>query len=391
MLGAMRWVTGGVLVFACALAGGCDSKEDAPDAAASDASTVIDGLADRQIDVTAGQDAVAVPEGATDAAGPDAGGVPLSCGPGTVQVGATCLPGVEPVATTETFTYRSITSNDGGGVFFLDQDRLAVHRFDLTSKTFQMPLTLEMAPSAIAADASGTTLFLAFIGGRIDALDLASGARAFFAAAPDTVATMLVLERHLLTIDPSGGWSTRSLFDLTSKQRVFSDDGSYPSEQPIYADRIKTVISQSDQVSPTDLFVSQYDPAAQTLSRSVDSPYHGNYRLGYPMRLTPSQDRLVTSSGLIFTTSKLEYVGSIGFAYVDLQFQGDRLYLLERDTTTPGPRAPTRLKVLDAAFNVLETVIIQGAPIRLFVHGTELVVLVRGSDGKLGHHTRRLP
>jgi hypothetical protein len=96
-----------------------------------------------------------------------------------------------------------------------------------------------------------------------------------------------------------------------------------------------TAYCQDLWVSPLDLFRIRLDAADGSILSMTDSPYHGDYELGTPIRFINNSSRVITSSGNMFTTSAvdtedLNYSGNLGYSYIDLANDDlhGRIYLL---------------------------------------------------------------
>jgi hypothetical protein len=137
------------------------------------------------------------------------------------------------------------------------------------------------------------------------------------------------------------------------------------------------IFTLRDGTTPNDLITDTVDLAKGSLGTDVDSPYHGDYAFGHPLRLSADGSRVFVSSGVSFSfyTADLKYAGAIGFSYVDLRFYRDRAYLLDAAGTG------AHLRTLDSRFVVLDTETLEGAPLLLYVQQNELVIFTRRDGG----------
>jgi hypothetical protein len=319
----------------------------------------------------------------------------LSCGQGTHRLGNECLPDVAPtqtIETTQTFDYVHAKVTNNGVVFFLDATTPALHRYDLSTKTFLGPLPLSSSPTSMAVDPDGTRVFVGLAGGRIEIVDVASKAASLFAVAPSTVTLMIRLDAHLFTIDGSGAWDTRSLFALDSGERVFNDDWRYDSRDGIYVPERKAVFTLRDGTSPNDLIRNDYTSTPAQLSEDVETPYHGDYTYSHPLRLGHDGQSIFVGSGHRFNADDMTYIDSIGYAYHDLGIAGDRIYLLEKTLSSPfDVPETTTLRVLSSSYDNLEAFMIEGEPKNLFIYGDRLTVFTRLETGALATWTMDVP
>jgi hypothetical protein len=310
--------------------------------------------------------------------------VAVTCGPGTRLVGDQCVGTVNPVPSSDTFTFKIAGKDAQGMVYFLDSSGAAVHRYDLETDQFVDPITLPLQAVTMAV-APEDSVYVGYAGGRIDAIDTENDSLSFLGSAPESTLWLEVAGDFLYAIDGSGAWETHSLFDRSTGARTFADDWRNQSNGAVYAPGLKKVFTFRDGTSPNDIYYEQVLPESASLGTDVESPYHGDYQLGHPIRVFPDETRVVVASGVIFNTSNLNYTGALGLSYVDLGFHDDRIYLLQKDGA-----ANSKLFVLGAAYDIIETLTITGTPLRLFVHEDELTVFVRTSTAKIGVYSEAL-
>jgi hypothetical protein len=122
------------------------------------------------------------------------------------------------------------------------------------------------------------------------------------------------------------------------------------------------------------------DMAAGTIGADRDSPYHGDYNLPNPLRLLPDESGVIVGSGLIFNSADLTYRTAMGLSFADVAFYGGRFYLID----TVGDL--TQLRVLSARFDVLAASYHTGRAKRLFVNGSQLVLVTEKVGGGLLVH-----
>jgi sugar lactone lactonase YvrE len=295
----------------------------------------------------------------------------VKCGPGTHLYEDLCVTQVPQVATTETFDF-DIAEKGGEVVFFLDKLGTSVHRYDLAQKKFVTPLSFSnMAAATMAVTPSGNAVYVGSSPGRINRFDTATGASTFFGAAAGRLLWITVTGNYLYSIDDSGAWESHATFSLASGERVFSDDWRNYSRGAAWAPVSKRVFTFRDGTSPNDIYYEEVDQTTGALGTDVESPYHGDYTLGHPIRVSPDESTVFVASGVAFNTSNLTYRTSIGYSYTDLAFGAERLYLLHDSNND------SEVLVLDSTFEVVSSFTLTGKPLRLFVQGDRLTTFTR--------------
>lgn len=273
------------------------------------------------------------------------------------------------------FTFTDATLTTNGVIHFLDDTGNQVRRLDLTTRSFKPALVGTADTTAMAVSPDGQAAYLAYAGGRMDAFNTVDGTTRFFAAAPETVSSMVVTKDYLFTIDGSGAWDTQALYQRSTGARVSSVDWRYSSRSMVFSPLNNRVYFLNSGVSPTDVVMVELDLATGKVGVETGSPYHGDYSLPNPIRLLPDESGVVVGSGLIFNTRDLTYRTSMGLTFQDIAFHNGRLYLLD---TVGGM---TQLRVLSSTFDILSAQYVPGTAKRLFVHGGQLVIITETTAG----------
>jgi hypothetical protein len=321
----------------------------------------------------------------------------LSCGAGTVRSGNECVPtsvrcglgtriegdqcvvaSTSSIPTSSTFSFQIADKGATSIVYFLDSGGNAVHRYDLAADTFLMPYTLTEPATTMSVTQAGDAVYLGSNGGRVNWIDTSDGEASFLVAAPETPLWIAAVDAYLYLIDGSGSWETHAVYRRSNGERTFADDWRNESNGSAYAPNSKRIFTFRDGSSPNDIYFEVLDPVTGQLGLDVESPYHGAYSLGHPIRVSPDETKVYVASGVVFNSTDLTYGGSIGLSYVDLAFHSDRLYLLRSASS-----GTSDVVELDANYAVLGRATITGSPLRLFVHDRELTVFTRGSNATI--------
>lgn len=272
------------------------------------------------------------------------------------------------------FAFTDATLTSDGVIHFFDAASDRIRHLDLATRTILTATVGSADAVSMAVAPDGSVAYLGYAGGRMDAFDLATGTSRFFAAAPATVSSMIVTGGYLFAIDDSGAWDTHSLFHRATGARVAAVEWRNRSRSMVYSPLQQKVFFLDSGVSPTDLHMVPVDVAAGTLGADVDSPYHGSYSLPNPVRLLPDESGVIVGSGIVFNASDLTYRTSVGLAFADVAFSGDRIYLVD------AVGGMTQLRVLSSGFDIVSADYFPGTPRRLFAHAGELVLVTQGAS-----------
>jgi hypothetical protein len=269
----------------------------------------------------------------------------------------------------------------------LDEGNNKLYIYDATTKTVGVynadtfirtgDITLASAPATVAFTAGKDALLLGYASGQVYKLNLATGTTTLIGDVLMDVKSILALDNRIaLVSSQSGSQSAFKTLDLVTGQVLGTKSYYYYFGDFILNQANGVIYAQDINVSPTDLFRVKVDLATGAITEIADSPYHGDYNLGQPLRLIRSGSRLVTAAGTIFSTSSIAtqdllYSGSLGFSYIDLAVDEakDKIYLLNNGS-------PFKLLKLNQANYFLETTVdLLGIPKQLLVTPTKIIVI----------------
>jgi len=282
---------------------------------------------------------------------------------------------------------KALLDPAGGKLYIYDATTKTVGIYTADTMTRTGDITLTAAPASVALTAAGDAMLLGYSSGQIYRLDLATGATALIGDALMDVKYILALDSRIaLVSSQSGSQTTFKTFDLTTGQILNTKTYYYYFGDLLLNPANGLIYAQDINVSPVDLFRIRVDSATGTISEIADSPYHGSYNLGEPIRLIRDGSRLVTAAGTIFSSSAIAaqdllYSGNLGFSYIDLAADNakNRLYLLNNGT-------PYKLLILNQDTYFLETTVeLLGTPKLLLVTPAKIIVI---TSQNAVYHTR---
>lgn len=272
---------------------------------------------------------------------------------------------------------KALLDPAGGKLYIYDATTKNVGVYTADTMIRTSDITLAAAPTSVALTAAGDAMLLGYSSGQIYRLDLSAGTTSLIGDVLMDVKTILALDNRIALIaSQSGSQTTFKTFDLTTGQILNTKSYYYYFGDLLLNQANGLVYAQDIYVSPVDLFRIRVDSTTGTITEIADSPYHGSYNLGEPIKLIKDGSRLVTASGTIFSSSAIAaqdllYSGNLGFSYIDLAADkaNNRLYLLNNGT-------PYKLLILNQDTFFLEmTVELLGTPKLLFVTPAKIIVI----------------
>lgn len=88
----------------------------------------------------------------------------------------------------------------------------------------------------------------------------------------------------------------------------------YGTQVGVFASRLNKVLFVAQGLSPSDISFFDVNPDTHQVTRTGDSPYHGDYAIGAPLFLTETQNLVFTVGGTYFRTDTLAYAGQLAGA-----------------------------------------------------------------------------
>lgn len=209
----------------------------------------------------------------------------------------------------------------GSILYFLDNTSTRLRRFDFSTGTWLSDITLSAAAQAFDVDATGIYVKTA-LGVKHLTLDGASSV-----TVPSATGVSPFIEvsgNYLLLGDQSYTYSynkqTGAL--VSSRYTYYSMGGTsaIESEGRFYG--------VTTGVSPADILVVEYNPTTGVITGSFDSPYHGTYPAANKTYAREAGGLVVASSGTVYKSNTLEYLGSLGGSIQGAAFLSDRFVVM---------------------------------------------------------------
>lgn len=276
------------------------------------------------------------------------------------------------------FMFEDASITDAGIIHFLNKIDRRIQRYDLANWEWLPPFETGIDVRCMAAAPEGDQVYVGYEGGRMDVIDTSTGERTFFANAPASVYTMAVADTYLFTIDPTGAWETFSLYSRANGARTDAVEWRNNSKGIAYSRTLHRLFTFRDGSSPNDIIRTDVNLETGKFGTHADSPYHGDYSFIHPMRLFPDENRIAVASGVIFSTSDLQYAGSLGMSYVDMTFHGKMPYIIKKIGTN------TELTIMEENFAVREVRSYTGEPLRIFCTGDNMMLVTKRGTRLIG-------
>ena len=279
-----------------------------------------------------------------------------------------------------------MVDDNQGMVYLYSKTQGRIYRWSALAGNYLAPIAVGMAgismPQTMALSVSHNRLYLGYSNGQITSIDLSStapGAEQPFAATAMGVSGLAAVGKYLLAQDASGAWATHFVFDKAG-QLTDSKDWNRYSKFYEWAPNQGRIYFFRDDSSPNDLMFEEVDQSSGKLTASGETPYHGDYSIRGPIRVSLGGGRVVLGTGDVYSTADLRVTASLNLGnqgFKDMQWleDGSLVGLLS------GNARDTWLRIYTPALSLREERTLVGEPIGLYRVGNGVVVFTH-VDGK---------
>jgi fibronectin type 3 domain-containing protein/uncharacterized ParB-like nuclease family protein len=220
------------------------------------------------------------------------------------------------------YTPDEVFVDKDGAVLLFSKSQLSLFRWSPSEGRYLSTVPLVGAPNFAAYSAQNHAAYFAYGSQVVRKLDLAAATPVEtplfnLAAAPSALTTAgefiyAVTSGNIQTFTPEGSPLTNSGFTYYT--------GNHNTWDPVN----RRVYHFRDGSSPNDLL---YDTVASDgrITGGADSPYHGDFTVLKPIRVSPDGSRIVIGSGVVFNATGLTKVASLANSFTDAAWHGGRL------------------------------------------------------------------
>jgi hypothetical protein len=278
-----------------------------------------------------------------DVAGTYFATVTVTDGPVSAVAGISIV-ALAPTAGTVPLTYQPLLSRyskSQGKAAIVAANPHALHLVDPAAAT-DVSVLLPAATKALALSEDGR-LAAVLHEGSVSLVDLVTASLIRTSASGGSQSEVAVANNGLVfLIGQTGGqWVTPGISVINGRTGAAVTSGGsfasiYGTTRGLLGEASGKLFTQSEGLSPQDVYVTTVDPATGTLGSAFDSPYHGDYGMGNPLWLSADQGLLFTASGNYFRTSDMRYGGTLGVAVFSLSHSASAGELVALQNSSAG-------------------------------------------------------
>jgi len=298
-----------------------------------------------------------------------------SCHAAAQGDGVSCSPALHAPATLP----ERILSDDSGTLYLYSSSYPYIYRWSQASASYIAPLPVGEAslsgtarPISIAYSSAHNRLYLGYNSGHVTRISLSGDStETAFVTLAQAAKSLVAAGNYLLAQDESGAWATHYIFDSTGVMK-HSKDWNYFSNYYFWSPSQSRAYFFRDDTSPNDLMFEVVNQGTGQISSSGESPYHGNYNIAGPIRVSSDGSRIVLGSGNLYETSGLTVVGTLPLTPKDMQWLASGALI----TISPNG-ADTRVATFNTSLANTANQSISGVPVSLQKAANGLIVVTK--------------
>jgi hypothetical protein len=239
-------------------------------------------------------------------------------------------------ATIPNYTPDAVATH-GDVIYLLSSANRRVYRWSMATGQYLNPYIIgidqgltTIAPTKMALSTAHQRLYLGYETGAIRSIDLTAGhgAETAFTNVAMAVGGLASVGNYVLAQDASGAWATHYVINsagvITDQEEwnYVSNDYTWdPVNSRVYFFRLG--------VSPGDMHYEVIDQTNGQIVSHGETPYHGDFSMLGPIRVSPDGERVLLGAGTLFDRASLTIVGSVGGAVADAHWTDEVLVTLD--------------------------------------------------------------
>jgi len=222
-------------------------------------------------------------------------------------------------ATIPEFTPDAVASDANGIVYLYRQTHRTVYRWSSLEGAYLNPIHVGSsdglssdAPAYMAYSAAHERLYFAYSDSVVTYVST-SGAfeEVSFARTTDTIGGVAAVGDYVLVQDDSGAWESHHIYDADGNLTDSREWNTY-SRQYAWNEALDRVYFFRDGTSPNDLMYEDINQSTGEISASGESPYHGDYYIRLPIRVSNDGALVLLGSGDLYDADTITWQGSVG-------------------------------------------------------------------------------
>ncbi|HUQ08752.1 MAG TPA: hypothetical protein VM146_00455 [Steroidobacteraceae bacterium] len=270
-------------------------------------------------------------------------------------------------------------AQSGDVVYLLSSANRRVYRWSISGNAYLNPYVVGMsqgfstaAPTVMAFVGAQQRLYLGYASGAIRYIAVGTGpAEVQFANAAAGIYGMASAGNYL-AVQTLGGYGSGYLYSAAG---VITDQGGYyyGYSRDAEWDAVNSRLYYTREgISPNDLHYDAIDQANGKVTATAETPYHGDYNIQTPIRVSNNGQFILLASGDLYRHTDLHWTGSLGAQFTDARWLANGSLV----TVTATNNQTTLRRRSGANLGIVEQLAYTGDALRVVGSDTAMVVVL---------------
>ena len=287
-----------------------------------------------------------------------------------VAIDALTMPAPGPAVDPRGLAYTpdEVLFDGSNVVYLLSIANKSIFRWSLGSGCYLSTIPLAATPQHMALSLANQSLYVGYGGGEITRIPLATLVEVPLVNAPQSVQGLAAAGTFIFADDPSGAWATHYVFGADGTL-LDSRDWNYYSREYTWSPANHRMYFFRDGFGPNDIHFEEV-LANGTLGEDGESPYHGDFSIQLPIRVSPDAGLVLLGPGTLYNGTTLTFVDTLSNSIADAVWAGGSLFTLRAFS------GGTQIQKWGTpSYPVIGTRQLEGTPLRLFSDGARLLAI----------------
>jgi hypothetical protein len=277
----------------------------------------------------------------------------------------------------------AVTADDQGIVYALSVENKRLYRWSSNLNAYLAPIVVGnnasahgLMPTFMRYVGSHQRIYFGYPSGLITYVNLSGDTReSSLANTARGIDGLASAGNFLLAHDSSGAWGTQYVFDQQGGLRYSQEWKTYSSAYEWNASQQRMYYMQSN-FTPDDVLYEVIDQSSGKIGSEGESPYHGDYPVAGPLRLSSGGTRLYTGAGMVYDTANLRILKNLGKSALDAQWTPDGMLITLSGSVSSG----STLQIYNGALILVSENTYPGGPKALVKAGSRVVLVSQDGD-----------
>ena len=278
----------------------------------------------------------------------------------------------EPIDATNLVYTPDDIQQMGDTIYLLASEHRMVFRWSVSQSKYLRAIPLLGEATHMALSPANQRLYLGYDDGHLTRIELTDSAfrETNWATLPQATLGLTAAGTVLFASDPSGAWNTHYTF-ASDGTLISSVDWNYYSTEFIWSEANRRMYFTRDDMSPNDI---HFEPILENgeLGTGGESPYHGDYDIAHPIRVSPDGSIVILGTGDIYDAKTLVHQNAVPGPIKDAAWLGRVLHTLHESA---GGQTFVRRWTSPQSARSQQSAIIAGEPLRLLAVDSGLVTV----------------